>query len=81
MAATGWGREQEIVKLAGKLSWNFENEDHVIAAAAQPQPVTMKQPQLYQKVLTMIRSHESQILGTFHKSTDLRYVSSKIVGL
>lgn len=79
MAAAGWGREQEIERLAGKLSRNFENEDHMIAAAAQPQPVTMKQPQLSQKVLTMVKSHESHILGTFYKSTDLRYLVQKLL--
>lgn len=39
-------REREFVRLAGK--WSVANEDHVITATAQQQPITLKQPQLSQ---------------------------------
>lgn len=34
MAAAGWGKEQGIVQMAGKLSGNVQNEHHMTIAVA-----------------------------------------------
>lgn len=43
MLLDGGGSKEGIVKLVGKLSGNIENEDDGTAAAAEKQPIALKQ--------------------------------------